>query len=278
MVTEEKDYDIKKHFKGSMLFHKSGARYSLESFNDYQDAMAIENVNDIYVWNLDINIVQVNKNRQYEKLKDIDIQFSVDAYNRGIEVAVYHLKFSEAKKVIDEIAKILDAKYFTEIELDPDEELTKKLVKKRENSIEKIITIFNKLPEYQARITKELSSEKDVQNFLYPILKSHFSGLQEEDYLQKVAGSASKPDFGIDDLGIAIEVKYTSKSKSLKKIADEIAIDSRKYFGKTSPYCALLVLIYNGSQEPTPANYIQDLIAVDVIESVNITPKILPRQ
>lgn len=276
-VTQAEGFEYKTSISGRLTFYRSGSQYSFETLDEFREALSLENVDDIWLWSLDIAIEETPKGKSYPSTAKIDLSFGIDVQHNGIEVDISKSSFSFARGLIDEIVVLLDASYFTMPEIDHNEVAETKMNEERRSGIEKSIDILERLPEFQARISNELSSEKEVQDFLFPILKSHFPSLQEEDYLSKVAGGASKPDFGIEDLGIAYEVKYTSRSATFKKLGDEISIDSRKYFGKGSPFKNLIVIIYNGSQEATPANYIADLEHIDVISKVVISPKIVPK-
>lgn len=267
-------YTIK--YTGYLRFYKSTATYMFESLEDLKDAMSLENLDDMYTWALNIYVYENPAEGSYARTELLHLSFNIDSELGGSEVQISGVTYANARGLVDQLCILLNCK-LAKINKQTEEELAnEKLNSQRDKCIHTCVDIFERLPELQARLTNELESEKDVQEFLYPILKSHFSKLQEEDYLPKVAGTASKPDFGIEELGVAIEVKYVNRNKTFKKLSEEINNDSRKYFGQSSPYKTMLVLIYNGASKPTPANFIPDLEHIDVISKVIISPNIVP--
>lgn len=156
---------------------------------------------------------------------------------------------------------------------DPDAE--KESNKLRE--VNRCIDVINNLPDYQTRIRNSFSNEKDVQDFLYPVLKSHFDDLVDEDYFPKIAGSSSKPDFAVPSADLIIECKYLRKHDDYKRFKKEISEDLVGYFGDRSPYKKMIILIYNASGHPAPANYIADMESIDEkIVKVFISPGMKP--
>ena len=139
------------------------------------------------------------------------------------------------------------------------------------------VDILEDVPNLQARLKVALGDEKEVQDFLYPVLKSHFSDLVDEDYLAKVASSSSKPDFAVLSYELIIECKFLRKSGDYKDFKDQIASDLVGYFGKTSPYKRMIIFIYNSSNRPIPANYVADLEAInECVHKVIVSPGMRP--
>lgn len=269
-IEPREGYEYLTKLSGTVSFRKASAVYSFDDVVGLKDAVLEQDVRDVHLWDIRLRIEERSKGRDYARNEIVDVIFRASPRSEGVEVTINNRPFTVARGQIDVAASILEGAGY--IKAADDEQ------KKCDFAIQKIAAILGELPDFQSRIRRSLANEKEVQDFLFPILKSHFSTLQEEDYLSKVAGTASKPDFGIEDLGIAIEVKFTSKHKSFKQLQVEINDDSRKYFGKTSPFKVMIVLIYNGSSEPTPANYVSDLEHMDVISKVIVSPFIVPRE
>jgi hypothetical protein len=261
-------YEYTTWLGGFVTFGKASARYEFDDVQGLKDAVLEQDANDIYELYFSLRIEEHLNINVYQKNTVANVTFSLDP-RRGLRVAIKDRSFILARKQIDVVASILENASYVRVE-DKEED--------RDIAVKNITAILDNLPDYQARIRQSFANERDVQDFLFPILKSHFPTLQEEDYLSKVAGTASKPDFGIENLGIAIEVKVTSRNKSFKQLQVEINDDSRKYFGKSSPFKTMIVLIYNASSEPTPANYVSDLEHMDVISKVVVSPSIIPRE
>jgi hypothetical protein len=263
--------------KGYIHFSKSSSKYRFDDIGLFKDALVGEDLNDISIFSVDIIVYEKdNKDKYSTRERIIDITFSKNITYGAIDVSVDSIDFIAAKNQIDVMAVILNAEYLKIEELTEAEKAEKLLLEERSSAIRKSIRILENLPDLQTRINTAFKNEKDVQDFLFPILKSHFPELQEEDYLSKFAGTASKPDFGIENLGIAFEIKYISQRKNFKELSKEINDDSRQYFGKKSPFKTMIVLIYNGASKPTPVGFIHDIESVDVISRVIISPRIIP--
>ncbi len=140
------------------------------------------------------------------------------------------------------------------------------------------IEILDKLEVYQTRLKEKIADEKEFQRFLFPILKSHFIDLVDESGLPKYAGYSQVPDFGILSARLSIECKYLRDVGDFKTFRREIGEDLLGYLSKTSPYSFLLVVIYNSTNRPIPANYQSDLEENDRIVKVIVTPGIEPKQ
>lgn len=119
-----------------------------------------------------------------------------------------------------------------------------------------------------------LNDEKDVQNIIWIILRSHFDDLVDEETLPKFGHSSYKPDFGIPSLSLLIEVKYVRKKGDFKKVEKEIMQDSVGYLTNPQQYKKIIVFIYDNSGSVQEHNTTRrDLVKVKGIEDVIIVSK-----
>lgn len=130
--------------------------------------------------------------------------------------------------------------------------------------------ILSKLDQYHGRIKTKITHEKKLQEFLYPILRSHFDDLEEEFILPKFGAKNYKPDFGIPSAKLLIECKYLRIKQDLKKIQVEINDDTVGYLKKSS-YQSIIVVIYNAGNIQIPQKYIKDIEMIKGIDKVIIT-------
>ena len=145
---------------------------------------------------------------------------------------------------------------------------------KIKNGIDKCSLVLENNQEYHVRRNWQINNEKDVQSFLYPILKSHFMDLEDEFYLPAYAGISYKPDFGIPEFKLLIEIKFLRKESDLKKIQKEINDDSIGYIKSSEKYKKIIVFIYNNSNISITSKYIKDLEKNRVITKIIIAPGI----
>jgi hypothetical protein len=119
-----------------------------------------------------------------------------------------------------------------------------------------------------------ITSEREVQDILWLILRSYFEDLVDEEAMPKFGHKYHIPDFSIPSLRLLIEVKYAYKKADFKKIEQEIMVDTIGYLSKTQDYDKILVFIYDESssvqEHGTTKN---DLMKLDVIEDVIIVSR-----
>jgi len=92
-----------------------------------------------------------------------------------------------------------------------------------------------------------ISSEREVQDILWLILRSVFDDVVDEETLPKLGHSTYRADFGLPRLGVLIEVKYARQRTNFKKIEKEVMEDSIAYLRGTSRYKEIVVFIYDES-------------------------------
>lgn len=140
--------------------------------------------------------------------------------------------------------------------------------------VSNLLTDLNKL---QLRMTAPIKNEKELQSFLFPVLKSHYPDLEEEFYLPQFADTSYKPDFGIPYQKILIECKFWGNKSKIKKIQKEIIDDSVGYL-QTASYRGLIVLIYNETNAPVSEKFKNDLEKIKGVEKIIVIPAVNPNK
>lgn len=92
-----------------------------------------------------------------------------------------------------------------------------------------------------------ITSEREVQDVLWMILRSAFDDLVDEEPLRKFGHSSYRPDFGLPRLGVLVEVKYVRSAAAFRNVEKEVIEDSVAYLKQTSTYKKLVVFIYDES-------------------------------
>ena len=118
-------------------------------------------------------------------------------------------------------------------------------VEHRRQMIGKLLHILESADELQVRSLTLIENEKNFQNFLYPVLRSHFEDLEDEHYLPKYGSKTYKPDFGIPSAKLLLEVKFIKSLNDLKRCQAEIHDDIIGYLGSSDKYKTVVVIIYN---------------------------------
>jgi len=92
-----------------------------------------------------------------------------------------------------------------------------------------------------------ITSEREVQDILWALLRTAFDDVVDEEPLRKVGHSSYRPDFGLPRLGVLVEVKYVRSAADFKKIEKEVMEDSVAYLREASTYKKIVVFIYDES-------------------------------
>lgn len=93
-----------------------------------------------------------------------------------------------------------------------------------------------------------ISSEREVQDIVWLILRSLFDDVVDEETLPKIGHSTYRADFGIPSLRLLVEAKYSRQAGDFKKIEKEIMEDAVAYLLETRErYDRILVFIYDHS-------------------------------
>ena len=93
--------------------------------------------------------------------------------------------------------------------------------------------LFNYLKEavieFEKRAKVKFVNEKELQNFIYSVLRTLFESTEFEDPTEKICGTSNRLDFVLKDHKIIIEVKYVRDKNHAKKISEELSIDYPRY-------------------------------------------------
>jgi hypothetical protein len=117
------------------------------------------------------------------------------------------------------------------------------------------------------------SSERDVQEIIWIMLRSQHDRVEREETLPKVGSKAYRPDFGLPDLRLLVEVKFLGQSTKVAKMQDELLADSVGYFQETDEYDSMVVVVYDAAHELRDAtSFVNGLRKVDNIIDVIVVP------
>jgi hypothetical protein len=93
-----------------------------------------------------------------------------------------------------------------------------------------------------------ITSEREVQDIVWVILRSLFDDVVDEDALPKLGHSTYRADFGIPSLRMLVEVKYARGATDFKDLEKELLEDSVAYLiDAGTRYDRILVFIYDHS-------------------------------
>lgn len=170
-----------------------------------------------------------------------------------------HQGYTQLLKVIGKIKQLAE---------DPD-------IPQHEVSITHLIQTVRRFRECCQYIKNPPQNEKEVQDILWVMLRSQFERVEREETLPKFGTKAYRPDFGIPDLGVLIEVKFIGEKTRASSIQEEILADIPGYLNEATRYQSVIELIYDYSQQLRDSKpFVDALRNVDGIVEVIVIPGI----
>ena len=107
------------------------------------------------------------------------------------------------------------------------------------------------------------------------MLRSQFERVEREEILPTFGTKAYKPDFGIPDLRVLVEVKFIGQKTKVANIQEEILADIPGYLNDSTKYDGVIEVVYDHAQQLRDAKpFIEDLRNVEGIVEVIVVPGI----
>ncbi len=144
---------------------------------------------------------------------------------------------------------------------------------KDEGSISSLVRALSRFRECCHYLKELPRSEREVQDLLWLVLRSHFDRVDREDTLPKFGIKNYRPDFGVPELRVLIEIKFIGEKTSLPTIQEELLADVPGYLQSQSRYDSIIYFVYDGSQKlKDPRKFIDDLRLVAGVSDVLVIP------
>ena len=120
-----------------------------------------------------------------------------------------------------------------------------------------------------------VTSEREVQDVVWLILRSLLDDVVDEETLPKFGHSTYRADFGIPSLRLLVEAKYARKAGDFKEYEKEIMEDAIGYLVQTNGrYDRILIFIYDNSASVQEHGVTTDALrALPQIEDVVIVSR-----
>jgi hypothetical protein len=144
-----------------------------------------------------------------------------------------------------------------------------------ERTVASVVESLQRFRECRQYLTTPPASETGVQDIIWIILRSKFDRLDREDVLPRFGIKGYRPDFGIPELRLLVEVKYIGQSTKPAAIQEEILADIPGYLSDQDRYDSILVFVYDAAHKLRDARrFIEDLRSVSGIVGVIVVPGI----
>ncbi|WP_150462942.1 PD-(D/E)XK nuclease domain-containing protein [Nesterenkonia ebinurensis] len=99
----------------------------------------------------------------------------------------------------------------------------------------------------QWRVGEAIADEHDLQVVVEALLRALFDDVRPEDYVPSRAGSNSRVDFVMPEVGVVVETKMTRANLTASKLGEELLVDAGRY--PKHPECsAIVALVYDPDQ------------------------------
>ena len=138
------------------------------------------------------------------------------------------------------------------------------------SSLVRTLGMFRECCQYLQQPPK---NEKDVQDIVWIMLRSQFDRVDREDTLPRFGTKSYRPDFGLPDLAVLVEIKFIGSSTNPGSIQEGILADVPGYLQESGRYTGIVVVVYDAAHKLLdPRKFIEDLRKVDGILDVIVVP------
>ncbi len=124
-------------------------------------------------------------------------------------------------------------------------------------------------------ISEKPSSELQVQDILWIMLRSQIDRLDREATLPRFGSKGYRPDFGVPELSVVIEVKFIGQKTRVASIQEQVLADIPGYIAGSGSYKGLVVFVYDAAHKlRDPRKFVEDIRSVKGIVDVIVVPGI----
>ena len=201
-----------------------------------------------------------------QNIKVTSPRYPTAIFTNHIEASLLSPSYHDASTPYNQILKVLGQ--VQQLSKDP-------IVPKNEYSLTNLIQILLRFRECCQYVKEAPKSEKAVQDIIWIMLRSQFDRIEREETLPKFGVKNYRPDFGIPNLQVLLEVKFIGEKTQLPKIQEEILADIPGYLSDSANYHSIIILVYDDSQKlRDPRKFKEDICSVEGIMDVLVIPGI----
>jgi len=144
-----------------------------------------------------------------------------------------------------------------------------------EISLEHLSRVLGRFRECCQYVVAPPAREKDVQDLVWVVLRSHFDRLVREEVLPVFGAKSYKPDFGIPSLRCLVEVKFIGSKTDITRVQEEVLADVPGYLNAVTGYDSVAILVYDAAQKLRDSSkFTADLTSVEGVVTVVVVPGI----
>lgn len=144
-----------------------------------------------------------------------------------------------------------------------------------EQSLSGVVRVLKRFRKCCQYLRDSPAKERDVQDIVWIMLRSHFDRIDREDTLPKFGVKNYRPDFGVPELRTLIEVKFVGDKTNVSDIQEGILGDVPGYLTNQSHYDSLIVFVYDAAHKLRDSRkFIEDIRKLEDIVDVVVVPGI----
>jgi hypothetical protein len=122
-----------------------------------------------------------------------------------------------------------------------------------------------------------IGDEYDAQDLMRALLVQFFDDVRDEEWSPSYAGAATRIDFVLPEVRVAVELKWTRTSMTEKSLGDELLVDRERYAKHPDVGHLICVVFDYEGHLPNPRGMEQDLDRKVTGEGLATTVKIIDR-
>lgn len=130
---------------------------------------------------------------------------------------------------------------------------------------------------HDSRVAMEFNDEYDDQDLFRALLRLFFNDVRAEEWAPSYAGAASRIDFVLPEIGIALELKHARAGLTAKKVGEELIIDTTKYAIHPSVRHLVCIVIDHDGLLVNPRGLENDLARESRRDDLAVTVAIIDR-
>jgi hypothetical protein len=113
-----------------------------------------------------------------------------------------------------------------------------------DQTLDELEAIFRRIGDYVRALPVDVTNEQQFQDVVEALLLALFDDVRREDPAPTRAGSSSRVDFRLPEIGVVIELKMARQQLTDRKVGEELLVDAGRY--PKHPDCrAILAVIFD---------------------------------
>ena len=146
-------------------------------------------------------------------------------------------------------------------------------ISRDERSITTTLASLRRFRECTQYLAQPPANERDVQDIIWIMLRAQFDRVEREETLPRFGVKAYRPDFGVPDLRLLLEVKFIGSSTQVGNLQDQLLADLQGYIDGNPRYSSVILFVYDHAHKlRDPTKFEVDLRRIEEVADVIVIP------